>query len=128
VIAGQVIDYRTRTGPDLFTRRLQLNKTALTIIADPTLTSADRAARYRGEILIPRREIILDAESYVPPNDRGATVHRRCVAALRLAVAANENIARTFELNNQILLTQGQRTLRSESVEWRTWMNEVSQL
>jgi hypothetical protein len=128
VIAGQAIDYKTRTGLNLFTRRFQLNKTALTIATDPNLTSADRAVRYRSEVLVPLREILLDAESYVPPNDRVATVHRHCISALRLAVAANENLGLGLELNNQTLLTQGKIALQAEHAEWQTWLNEVSQL
>jgi hypothetical protein len=128
MIVGQVIDYKTRTGPGLLTRRLQLNKTASSIATDPNLTGADRAARYRSEVVVPLRRILVDAESYVPPDDRVATVHQHCIAALRLAATANENLAHGFELNNRFLLTQGEIGLQTEHAEWHTWLNEVSQL
>lgn len=123
-----VFDYKTRTGPALFSRRVRLNEKARSIDADPSLTLADRAARYRGEILVPLREILTDAESYVPPNGRVANVHQRCVTALRLAVAANATFVLAFELNNPALVTQGQETLQRESEEWDTWVNEVVRL
>lgn len=128
MIIGRVIDYKTRTGLGLLTRRLQLNKTASSIATDPNLTGADRAARYRSEVVVPLRGILVDAKSYVPPEDRVATVHQHCIAALRLAAAANENLALGFELNNRFLLTQGEIGFQTEHTEWHTWPNEVSQL
>jgi Zn-dependent protease with chaperone function len=128
IIEQAVLDYKIRTGPALFARRVQLNTKAMNIDADPSLTLADRAARYRDEILVPLRDILDDAELYVPPDDRVANVHQRCVTALRLAVTANENLARAVELNNPILLAQGQAALHRESEEWETWVNEVTQL
>jgi hypothetical protein len=77
---------------------------------------------------VPLRAILLDAESYVPPNDRVATAHRHCIAALRLAVAANEYLALALERNDQTLLTQWHITLHTESTQWQTWANEVAQL
>lgn len=123
-----VLDYKTRTGPDLLSRRVRLNEKARSIDADPNLTLGDRAARYRGEILVPLRAILTDAESYVPPDGRVANVHQRCVAALRLAVAANESFVLAFELNNPPLVTRGQAALHRESEEWDTWVNEVVRL
>lgn len=64
----------------------------------------------------------------MPPDSRVATVHQRCVAALRLAVAANATFVLAFELNNPTLVTQGQATLQRESEEWDTWVNEVVRL
>ncbi|MGH3719996.1 MAG: M48 family metallopeptidase [Pseudonocardiaceae bacterium] len=125
-LAAQI--YKIQIGPDLFVRRVQLEKKASAIAADPSLTPAGRAERYRGEILMPLRALLADAESYVPPDDRVMTVHQRCVAALRLAVAANEDIALAWELNNQVLRTRGQVSLHRESTRWQTWASEVAQL
>ena len=69
-----------------------------------------------------------DAELYVPPDDRVASVHQRCITALRLAVTANENLARAVELNDLVSLTRGQAALHRESEEWETWVIEVTQL
>jgi hypothetical protein len=123
-----IYSYKTRIGPDLFTRHVQLDKKASRINADPGLTPADRVARYRGEILAPLRDMLATAESYLPPEDRVAKVHQHCVAALRLRVTANENLVLSMEPNNQVLLDRGQTALQAESQEWKTWLNELSHL
>lgn len=129
MIAAQAIrDYKTRIGPDLFTRHLQLNRKSLMIDVDLSLSNASRGALYRGEIIAPLRQVLAHAESYVPPNDRVATVHQHCVRALRLAVAANENLALGYELNNQIILIQGLTMLDTEFKEWQTWRDAASHL
>jgi hypothetical protein len=117
-----------RRPPNLFARRVQLEKRASAIDADPSLTPAGRVARYRREILVPLRALLTDAELYVPPDDRVAKVHQHCVAALRLAVAANEDLALAWQLNNQVLRTRGQASLHTELTQWQTWASEVSRL
>lgn len=77
---------------------------------------------------MPLRAILADAESYQPPDDRVAKVHQRCVAALRLALAANEDFALAWELNNPVLLTSGRGSLHAEFMQWQIWSSQVSRL
>jgi hypothetical protein len=129
VITAEAIgDYKTRIGPDFSARLLQLDRKSLKIDDDLILSNASRGALYRGEIIAPLRQILAHAESYTPPNDRVATVHQHCISAFRLAVAANENLALGYELNNQIIIKQGLTMLDAEFKEWQTWLDAVSHL
>lgn len=120
--------YQTWIGPDLFTRRLQLEKNASAINADHSITPSDKAARYRNEILVPLRALLATAESYRPPDNRVAEVHQHCITALQQGVAGNEDVTLALERNDRSLPIQGQTALQNENQEWTIWVKKLGQL
>ncbi|MDN5855582.1 MAG: hypothetical protein L0K86_22615, partial [Actinomycetia bacterium] len=120
-------DYRFRIGPSFFDRSSAIDAIAQRVETE-ALTSLQRAARYRGEVLPPLRRLLDDAEFYRPPTASVADTHRHCLAALRATVGSFEDIVRGYETNDAALVERGAAAFQTIATEWTVWAAAKAQL
>jgi Zn-dependent protease with chaperone function len=98
------------------------------IDADRAADGPSRAARVRGEVLVPLRALLGDAEAYRPPTPAIQALHRSCLAFLRASVQSFELFASAFERGDAAAFAAARARRDQAGRDFQAWQAGLTAL